>query len=69
MTKKRVLRLQTYVVVGNAIDSGIKHGLHRWLKYREKSIDDEDLARATEHISREVDNALCEVVDWERTEE
>lgn len=59
---RRPIKLQTYHVVARAVEEGMAYGLQRYNKYNNDALLDVDVV--TEHLKREVMNALCEVIDF-----
>jgi hypothetical protein len=65
MTNQRMradatLRLNAYEVVARAVEEGVRYGLNRSRKHQ----DDPSWEAIEEHVTREVMNALSEVVRW-----
>ena len=61
MSKKVPLTTKTYAIIARAVEEGVAYGLQRYHKYNEETQQDSNI---TEHIEREVLNALCEVIDF-----
>lgn len=67
----RPIRLQTYAVIARAVEEGIAYGRQRYNKYHDDTNEQMRMTvRAridslTEHIEREVLNALCEVIRFD----
>ena len=68
MAKKKVkltleMSFNTYSIIRDAVEGGVRCGLRRCQKYLDKP-DDDDLEPMAQHIEDGVMNALEEVVKW-----
>ena len=63
MKKKPSLRLRTYIIVSDKVETGITRGIYRYLKYHDANdpLNEEALA---EHLHREIINELSEAVNF-----
>jgi len=66
--KRAKLKVRTYDVVTRAVEEGVSFGWHRFTKYHEGDVNQIEEA-VREHMEREVMSALCEVVDFETSDE
>ena len=57
-------RVRLWTIVSRAVDEGVAYGLRRVDKYRPRPLDEATREAIEEHVSREVMNALSEVVDF-----
>lgn len=65
--KKPKLRMNAWSIVSEAVEVGISWGLYRAHEHSTQELNDDERERLTEHLEREIMNALSEVVDWERS--
>ncbi len=61
--KKRKLKLHTYEILANAVETGCAFGVRRLWKHRDE-LDVKDAEAYAEEVAREVMNALVDVVDF-----
>ena len=66
MPKKVKLKVNTYRVVSDEIETSIPAGIRKFLKYHDGvNLTDIEIGQMTEHIFNYVMLGLCEVVDFD----
>lgn len=65
MPRKVTPRLNTYSILSRAVETGIQWGLSRADKHADDPLTEAQRTRLTDHLDREIMNALSEVVRFE----
>jgi hypothetical protein len=61
---KRTLKLRTYTIVSDAIESSIGVGLDRAYKHSDRRLSDFQREHITENVARAIMENLDDIIDW-----
>lgn len=67
MATRQKLKLKTFDITMNAVTAGIKMGLARHNKYHDIKLTANQHLLLEQELEREICNALCEVIDFEKS--
>lgn len=62
---KRNLKISTYTVVADAVESGIEVGLNRAYKHSDERLSEAQRQQILTHAARAIMDQLSDVIDWD----
>lgn len=63
--KKSSLKFNTYGLMSDAVDCGVRYGIRRYYKHRDDEPEEEEIQRMADTIAIAVMNDLSELIMWE----